>query len=220
MVKILKNLLFFSILMLLPISCKALECDFTEKARLKSLASNINTSYIPVENGNTITFNVTISNIYPGLIVVDATTGNQYYYDENRQNPGEVVITGLNPDKTYRYEIYSTNEECNDSSLNIYYVTLPAYNSYYKDPICDGLSDYKLCNKWLKTDMSYEEFIKEVTDYKNSLNQPDKTETKDNGELNPILEFIYQYYYIFIALFVIAIIYIIYVRRKRDSFGF
>ena len=220
MVKILKNLLFFSILMLLPISCKALECDFTEKARLKSLASNINTSYIPVENGNTITCNVTISNIYPGLIVVDATTGNQYYYDENRQNPGEVVITGLNPDKTYRYEIYSTNEECNDSSLNIYYVTLPAYNSYYKDPICEGLSDYKLCNKWLKTDMSYEEFIKEVTDYKNSLNQPDKTETKDNGELNPILEFIYQYYYIFIALFVIAIIYIIYVRRKRDSFGF
>ena len=220
MVKVIKNLLLFCVLMLLPLSSQALECDYTEKARLKSLASNINTSYVPIEVDNTVSFNVTISNIYPGLLVVDAKTGIQYTYDETRTNPGEITISNLQPDKTYRYEVYSTNEDCNDSSLNIYYVTLPAYNSFYKDPLCEGISDYKLCNKWYKTNVTYDEFVKEVTEYKKSLEKVEEVKKSDNNNVNPIIEFVMQYYYVFIILFVVAIGYVIYVRRKRDSFGF
>ena len=196
------------------------ECDFTTKAKLKNLASNLNTSYVPVENGNTLTFNVTLSNIYPGILIVDPTTGNEYHYDTSRERPGEITITGLQPDRTYRYEVYSENEDCAETSLNVYYVTLPAYNAYYKDPICQGIEDYKLCNRWLKHSLSYDEFVKEVNAYKESLNQPieEKKETKE--ELNPMLQFVIDYYYIFIGLFVLGVGYVIYVRRKRDSFGF
>lgn len=220
MVRVMKKLLLFSILMLLPISSYALECDYTEKARLKKLASNLNTSYIPIEVDNTVSFNVTISNIYPGLLIVDASSGIQYTYDESREKPSEITITNLKPDRTYRYEVYSTNEECNDSSLNIYYVTLPAYNSFYKDPLCEGISDYKLCNKWYKTNITYDDFVKEVTEYKKNLEKTENIETSQESGINPIIDFILQYYYVFIILFISAVSYVIYVRRKRDSFGF
>ena len=207
-----------SVVMWTPV--KAEECDFTLKAKLKNMASNLNTSYVPVENGNTLTFNVTLSNIYPGLVIMDPSTGNEYRYDANRSRPSEVTITGLQPDRTYRYEIYSENVACSEASLNVYYVTLPAYNSFYKDPICQGIEDYKLCNRWLKHSLSHEDFVKEVNQYKASLNQPEEEIKKEEKELKPFLQFIVDYYYIFIGLTVAGVGYVIYVRRKRDSFGF
>lgn len=212
------------LLVLVPVHVDAVdyldECDYSTKAKLKRMASNINTSYTPVENNNDVTFNVTISNIYSGLVVLDGKTGNEYRYDTNREVPHEVTITGLKPDQTYRYEVYTDVENCSEESLNVYYVTLPAYNPYYKDELCKGVENYKLCNRWLKHSLTHEEFVREITKYKKSLNQSKKEEVIVEKKLNTMLEFLKDYYYIFIGLGILGVIYVIYVRRKRDSFGF
>ena len=194
-------------------------CDYTTKARLKELASNISSSYVPIETENGVTFQVTITNIYPGLIVRDASNGEEYRYDANRSRPSEVTITDLQPDQTYQYDVYSDNPSCSDIILNVYYVTLPAYNAYYKDTLCIGIENYSLCNRWLKHSMSFEEFEKGVSEYRESLNQ-EVPKKEEQTRLNPVLQFIRDYYYVFIGLGILGIGYVVYVRRKRDSFGF
>ena len=194
-------------------------CDYTTKARLKELASTISSSYVPIETENGVTFQVTITNIYPGLIVRDVSNGEEYRYDANRSRPSEVTITDLQPDQTYQYDVYSDNPSCSDIILNVYYVTLPAYNAYYKDTLCIGIENYSLCNRWLKHSMSFEEFEKGVSEYRESLNQ-EVPKKEEQTRLNPVLQFIRDYYYVFIGLGILGIGYVVYVRRKRDSFGF
>ena len=194
-------------------------CDYTTKARLKELASNISSSYVPIETENGVTFQVTITNIYPGLIVRDVSNGEEYRYDANRSRPSEVTITDLQPDQTSQYDVYSDNPSCSDIILNVYYVTLPAYNAYYKDTLCIGIENYSLCNRWLKHSMSFEEFEKGVSEYRESLNQ-EVPKKEEQTRLNPVLQFIRDYYYVFIGLGILGIGYVVYVRRKRDSFGF
>lgn len=214
-----KLIMFLFLLVIIPVHGSAEECDFSTKAKLKKLASNISTSYVPIEQGNKVTFDITISNIYPNLVVIDPKTGNEYRYDTSRNIPHQITLSGYASDQTYRFEVYADKENCSEESLNIYYVTLPAYNPYYKDDLCKGIEDYKLCNKWLKHSLTRDEFVKEITAYKASLNQPEKQVQKKQKE-NSMLAFIKEYYYVFIGLGVLGIGYVIYVRRKRDSFGF
>lgn len=219
MKRCLKMLLFVCLLVIVPIHTQAKECDYTTKAKLKRMASNINTSYTPVENGNTMSFTATITNVYPGLKVRNVRTKQWYDHNSGIDTNNMIVVESLVSGISYRFDVYSENVDCGDDALASYYLTLPSYNPYYKDPLCVGIEEYQLCGKWLKHSLTHDEFVKEITKYKESLNQKD-IEKKEQKEINPIIQFVKDYYYIFIGLGVFVIAYVIYIRYKKDSFGF
>lgn len=208
------------LLLMLPIHVFAADdCDVSTKAKLKQLASNINISYVPNEINNTVTFTATINNVYPGLKIYSVITKGWFDHSNGIDNQNTIVMSGLNPGMSYRLDVYSENLDCGEEALSVYYITLPDYNSFYKDPLCKGIEDYKLCGKWEKHTLTHEQFTKEIDRYKQSLNKnEEKAEEKELK--NPILSFITQYYYIFIGVVIIVGAYVAYIRNKKDSFGF
>ena len=92
------------------------------------------------------------------------------------------------------------------------------YNQYYNDPICNGVT-YKYCNKWQKNDFTYEEFIKNVEEYKNTKNIIVEEPNEVKGIFDYIMEFYISYYYIILpTIILISVIYIYINRKKNDLF--
>lgn len=197
-------------------------CDNAKVVRYQNIASNVNvsTTYQDVAGG--VTFQAVITNVTPDIRVFDLTNRVSYYYGNNPENPSEVIIDGLEADHTYRFEIYATaNDGCNYGVLYTYYVNTPAYNAYYNDPVCSDVKEYRLCQKWLKTDLSHEEFVRQVNQYKASLEtqdseQVDVTETPGFN----LAQFLADYYYIFLIIIILFIVGMLYWNERRDTFGF
>lgn len=197
-------------------------CDNAKVVRYQNIASNVNvsTTYQDVNGG--VTFQAVITNVTPDIRVFDLTNRVSYYYGNNPENPSEIIIDGLEADRTYRFEIYATaNDGCNYGVLYTYYVNTPAYNAYYNDPVCSDVKEYRLCQKWLKTDLRHEEFVRQVNQYKASLEtqdseQVDVTETPGFN----LAQFLTDYYYIFLIIIILFIIGMFYWNERRDTFGF
>lgn len=197
-------------------------CDNAKVVRYQNIASNVNvsTTYQDVAGG--VTFQAVITNVTPDIRVFDLTNRVSYYYGNNPENPSEIIIDGLEADHTYRFEIYATaNDGCNYGVLYTYYVNTPAYNAYYNDPVCSDVKEYRLCQKWLKTDLSHEEFVRQVNQYKASLEtqdseQVDVTETPGFN----LAQFLADYYYIFLIIIILFIVGMLYWNERRDTFGF
>ena len=83
---------------------------------------------------------------------------------------------GFEADKSYRFVAYATNQDnCDYGELYTYYANTPAYNQYYNDPVCQDVREYKLCQKWLKTGLTHDEFVKQVNEYKESIKEDQVT---------------------------------------------
>lgn len=202
---------------LLPIQIKAL-CDTSELARLKELASNINTSYdYRIENSKAY-FDIIFNNVFSDLILVDPN-GNQYYYDN--YNKGQFIFNNYAQNNKYKFDIYSNSESCYDEYVSTIYVNTPTYNPYYQLSVCDDAKEYELCQRWVSHSLNRLEFIENVNNYKIEKNKTIIDE--DNNKISTItyvFNFIRMYaLHIIIGISIIIII-IKFIRYKKDSFGF
>lgn len=208
----LKLILFMAILF--PFSVDAALCDNAEKIRLQSLAQNITYSYDYIEENGNVSFTFTFNNMHSDLYLIDTKNKTTFNYSGE-----ELVLGGFKDGTSYKFEVRTTNVFCNSSTLYYIYITTPAYNPYYSDPICIGL-DYKYCNKWQKNTFSYDDFIKDVENYKQSLiEQPEQIEDV-KGIFDTIIEFYSKYYYIILPIIIgLGLIYIIIlmIKRKRND---
>ena len=215
--KKIKVILFvFSLLMVMPNVVNA-QCDYNEKNKLQSLAGNVNFSYnyVEVDNGinSSVDFSVTISNLRPELYVVDQTNIRVYNYDNN-----DIVINGYKPGSMIRFIVYGNTENCRGVELINNYVTLPSYNPFYKDEVCSGITNYKLCNRWTKINMSHDQFVKQVLEYKSKLNANDRpTKIDDISIAEKIIVFLSKYsFYLFGGIIIVCGGLIFYLKRKDD----
>ena len=213
------GLIIISMILLAPLSVKA-QCTTAETVRLQKIAGNVNFKVDYTENYPMVKFHITISNIHPDIKIFDIHTGNTYTYGMDPANPSEITIYNYNEDKTLEYIIYSTYSNCPDEIVFKNYVTLPAYNHYYKNEQCKDLQNYKLCQKWEKNDLNYAEFTKTITKYKETQKIPPAPEKKEDDEeesYDKIIEFISKYYlFILIPIIVICSGLMIYLDKKDD----
>lgn len=198
-----------------PKNVKALLCDNEEKVRWQSLAQNVTYSYDAIEKDGKVTFSVTFSNLVDGLMIMDDKTSKEHPYTKP-----ELTITGLRANTSYRYGVYTTEYRCKYQLLYTIYVNIPPYNPYHKDSLCEGIENYKLCQKWTQITYSYDEWKQKVTKYKESLKEEKPIEEEEKGELSLIEKIIDIYgktYYIVLPLIIGIGGIIIYVYNKKRN---
>lgn len=188
------------------------DCSNSEISRLKTIASNVNVSYEPIETDSGVTYNIIFLNMTNELVIRDTQARTSYSYTGS-----EMILTGYKPNTNYKFKILPSNG-C-DVSLAVKYANLPAFNIYYKDPLCDGISEYTLCQKWNNSNVSYESFVREVTKYKESLliNNPIEAEEHPLTFFEKLLEFYIKYYYIIYLSIIVILVPIIIVLKRRDN---
>lgn len=216
--KRIKVILFvFGLLMVMP-SIVSAQCNYDEKSRLQALASNLNFSYnyAEIENGinSSVNFNITIANTNQELYIVDQTNIKVYYYN----NLSEFTINNYKPGSTIQFIIYGNSGDCKGVELITNYITLPSYNQFYKDSVCNGISEYKLCKRWTKVNLSYDEFLKKVEDYKEQIKPKENPSVLEEPNLiEMIIVFLSKYsFYLFGGIIVVCGILIVYLIRKDD----
>ena len=192
------------VLSFLPVFIKAKECDWGEISAKKNLARNIDWSYEYYLENNKMYFDITISNVYEDLYIVDTTTSKKYA-------KSEFTINKIADNQKLKFEIYSS--EC-DEQVATKDISLPAYNKYYGTEYCEGIKEFSSCKKWQILNSSVtEDVIKQKTnEYRENLN---KTSTKViEYETNS------SNFYVFVGLVLLALtlllIFIIRGRREKD----
>lgn len=201
---------------LLPISIKGAVCPDSEKVNYQSLAKNISYSYDYVEENESVHFNVTFVNIPEGFYLKDLNSKQAYNYSGS-----EMTINNLEQGKNLKYGVYTTSIGCDGILLYTHYITLPYYNPYYKDELCNGVKNFMYCNKWVNKQITYEEFKGNIEKYKNKVNSNNIVEEEDNdfNVLNIIVDFYLKYYFIILpVIIIIGVIVIKNYNKEQDLF--
>lgn len=194
------------------------ECSSSTISRLKSLISNINISYSYRIENNTAYYDVTLTNVPEDVYFIDLETSKEYRY-WNTIN-GEITIKNYTG-KSGKYKFYSALVECYGVSLGDKYYNFPIYNIHYNDPLCDGISNFSLCKKWVNKLYSSYEFQKRVSTYKASLNDEEieeETIIYEKTLFDKIVEFYVKYYYLVLGVIIILCWTIIVINKRKNSF--
>lgn len=156
------------LLLLFPNTVKAYQCTQTQWNILNEFSKNISTVVEEEidENGNMM-FSVTFTGVYPKFKIVNRNFNMDYLLPDLGELE-EIELKGLSPGYTYNFEIrglyYCYRENFKSVTIN-----LPHYNKYANEAICEDAREYSLCQKWVKVDESYEEFVTKVQEYKDGL---------------------------------------------------
>lgn len=209
-----KLFLIISILCtMLPSIVKA-ECSNEEKIELSRIVSNVKIT--PVFNEEREKFSIIISNITPSIYFRDMNAKVDYI------NKGsEVVLYDVSPNQSYRIKFFSAKPACYGEALTSSYVSLPGYNKYYKDPLCEGLEDYKICQKWVNYNYSrskWEEEVKKIEKPEEKKPEVKPREKEVKGFYDYLGELYEKYYYIVLPIIIIACTIEIAKLYKKEKF--
>ena len=208
-----KSLLLIMVIFLSLTKVNAAACDNNEKVNYQEKAKNISYSYKYVDND---TFNITFTNIDSSFYLVNMENMQEYDYAN-----GEMTINNITPGKSYRFNVFTKDDNpCSSSSIYSIYITLPYYNPYYTDSLCEGIKNYKYCKKFINKMISSEEFEKSVTKYRKSLErEKEKTNKKTNlpSMFSYAIDFYLDYYFIILPVIIIASITVIIKHNKKEE---
>lgn len=208
-----KIVLFLSVLMIIYPNIVKAECTTSEKIMLSKMVNNIQIT--PIFDESTENFNIIISNITPSLYFRDMKTKTNYI-----DTGGEFILYNINPNQSYRLKFFSALPGCYGDTLTSKYVTLPSYNKYYKDPLCEGLGEYKICQKWANYNASREQFEIEARSIEKKYvrvedgNKPEEVK----GFYDYLWELYETYYYFVLPVIIVGGIIMIHRLRKKEDF--
>ena len=211
-----KNFKYVLLSIILFIICpkvKADLCDDKDKINYQSLAKNISGTYEYVPESNT--FNIIFTNVDSTLYFKELNTGGIYGYTGN-----EMVLFNFIPGNSYKFGVYTSNYECRNDKMYTIYLTLPFYNPYYQDSLCEGIENYKYCSKFISKFITYEEFKNNIEQYKKSSEKEnDANEEVTYSIFDYIILFYVEYYHIILPLIIVICLFIrCRYNKKQDLF--
>lgn len=207
-----KKILILLICLCLVPTIVSASCTDKEIINMTSFVKNVN--FTPIFDENTETFTIIVSNLDSSFYFIDTTNNITY----NTIGDG-AIISGYKPGINYRFKFLSRNPNCIDRVLSSRYVETPVYNKYYKDPICNGMGEYKFCKKWPGYSYSYETIKSEVEKVKKQTNDNGKEEKEEKvmGIYDYIIYIYSRYYFIILPALILIIIFIIVKKKKKDE---
>ena len=222
--KIIYTLIFFALLIMPNKGFAASLCDYGLMSDYRSLAKNINITYSYKMENNEPVFEVTISNLYEDMYIVDTLTKATYDKDDFTSD-NEIVISGYPDDKKITYQIYTRVVGCYGKMLTTRYVTFPNYNEFSTDEVCIGAEEFSLCQRWGAVAVDYDTFVAEVKAYKEekALRQELITFDKKKTFWERVFTFIGNYYAYLVSLVIIIILLISALKKffiKKNQFDF
>ena len=215
--------IFWLIIFLMIIPSKVYGiCSSEEKVRLTNLAKNldITSEYYRDEKGK-VKFKMTITNLHPDIYIYDKEHFDNIYFDGFSLNPKEVTIDEYPTGASYSFTVYGNTPKCQHEFIMTQYKTVPAYNAYSEDPLCKGIEEYELCQRWKSAPVSYENFKKSAIEYRESLNKEivevEEIEKDFDYYVKLVVSFLLRYYiYYILAIVLVAVLIIL--LRKNDTF--
>lgn len=209
-----RYLLFIMVLtIIIPSKIKAI-CDDSEVSLMQQYSKDITYNYTYNEKNDKVTFDIIFTNL-KNIISIKSPLDNKYY-----TNYSEITIKNLQPGEGYNFEIYSSNL-CPSTPLKTLYIEMPGYNKYYNDKICEGIEEFKYCQKWINLPFGYDRLSSEVNKYKKEINEKkEKNKQTNNSFLAKLKKLIEKYFstkYLLILSIMITLGIIIMVLRDRKS---
>lgn len=202
-----------------------LSCTQAEQVRLRQLANATKISYEFYENETDYTygFNIIVSGYSPDFYIYNEKNGTYIPYS----NSPIAIQSGFFDGRTYELPFWAADEgPCNGYKILTKYVILPKYNPYYKSESCIGYEEFELCKKFtsisIGSDERFEQLLnnyKKDLENKNKKDDIEKEKEPENTMWENILNFIYNYYMIFLLIIIIsgtAGIVVLEVKRRRS----
>ena len=192
-------------------------CNYTRLANLKKIASNVNVTYTYRIEDNKALFDIRFANLTDDIYLYDS------FNDKKYTGKGEILLKDFKDGIKYKFYIRSNDEHCKDEGLTTKYVTLPKYNIYYGDSICEGIEDYTLCQRWGTFGAnSYDEYVRQINKYKLSLknNNKEEEQKEEITLVQKVVRFILKNYVIVLITIIIVCLVLIRYLSKKDKFDF
>lgn len=212
-------------LLMMPIRIYATNlCDYGLLSDYRSLAKNINVTYSYKMEDDKPVFEVTISNLYEDMYVVDTLT-NATYDKSDFTSDNEIIISGYQENSKISYQIYTRVAGCYGKMLTTRYVTFPNYNEFSTDEVCVGAEEFSLCQRWGAVAVDYDTFVAEVKAYKTKkANKNNKIIFNDEKTFwEKVFIFVGNYYVYLVSLVIIIILFISVLKKifvKKNEFDF
>lgn len=179
----------------------ASKCSYEDLTDIKKEAANIKATfeeavgeyedrYTVDDEGNKVDkvtykyFDIKFMNISPNTYIKVANSSNEdvkiITYDDTDEGSYLLSWYDLEEVTTFNYSIYTaTNTKCPGEEIRKGTFTIPKYNFYYGEKICDGISDYYLCQEFITTNADEDNIYKTIEKYKTEKKEIEEKEENE-----------------------------------------
>lgn len=212
--------IFLVCLFVFPLVTNAATCNSKTMSNISSLANNVNIVYEVDTSKKTPVFTITLSNLTTDMIVFDRNAAKTY---KGFSNTGSELSIKTNTSGSYSFIIYS--KQCKEQ-VATKSVSLPTYNVFYGDKLCDGLDTCDVCQKWYgsnKDRKAFEQGIQECKRKKNIVvEEEEKPVPQDKAWYESLADIFLKFWWAIIILMivVIGIYYAIRAKQKKNEYNF
>lgn len=216
-----KKVIYFSILFLL-FSCLNVyaddSCTKEELKRLKELATNVSFKYDYEIIDNYIYNNVSVKDASFSITGYNLHNDLKVVYDDTLDDPWRFTskkptLTGFFGGVNVKINIYAnTANYCSGKLLTSKTVKLPDFNTFSLREECKEYPDFKYCSEFGNFNITDEEFMSLLEEYKNEEEVKTIFGDEDSGFGDYLI-----YIIIAVVLILISGVVIVIIKKKRSS---